>query len=203
MPSGYTEQLYRGEPVTFEQFVLRCSRAMGAAIMQRDDSLDAEIQLREVDDYHLTGGAEARAELDEALARSDEEWSTLEAEDRAKQLQAMQESIESRGAIRARYEAMLAQVRGWQPPTFDHNGLQAFMVEQLEESIQFDCDLGAATTPTVRTPAAYRAEVIKHLEWEVAYHEREYAAEVKRVAGQNEWVIALRESLGLPAPADA
>jgi hypothetical protein len=199
MPSGYTDPLYQGEDLTFEQFVLRCSRAMGAAIMQRDQSIDVEIELREVSDYHSERAEEARRKLAEAKMRPGEQWVAMEAEDRAQQLQAMQESIERLSAIRARYEAMLAQVRGWTPPTFEHNGLQQFMVEQLEESIKFDCDLGPVKVPALRSPEAYRDQVIERLQRDVDYHDHEYSKEQKRVAEQNAWVIALRDSLGLPA----
>lgn len=34
---------------------------------------------------------------------------------------------------------MLDQVQLWQPPTDDHMGLKEFMIQQIEESIKFDC----------------------------------------------------------------
>ena len=37
MPTGYTVALYEGKDVTFEDFVMGCSRAFGALISLRDE----------------------------------------------------------------------------------------------------------------------------------------------------------------------
>src|SRR5699024_10821555 len=74
MATGYTYPLHDGTPITFEQFALNCSRAMGAAIHQRDDNSDAPITEMTVDDYYATAVAKAEAELLAALDRSDGEW---------------------------------------------------------------------------------------------------------------------------------
>ncbi|VTR91619.1 unnamed protein product [Gemmata massiliana] len=34
---------------------------------------------------------------------------------------------------------MLEHVRAWEPPSTDHENLKQFMIDQLRESIDFDC----------------------------------------------------------------
>lgn len=197
MPTGYTQPLYEGTPITFEQFVLRCSRAMGAAIMQRDDSLDAEIALRRVDDYEIERLQEAITALEAAADITDEEWAAKQNAEFAEAVQSRREAEEQRAAIGGRYKAMLEQVRAWEPPTPEHEGLKDFMISQLEESLRFDASVFPLPPLEILPVDAYRATRIEELAKTVAMRADRYAAEVARVRGQNAWVLALRESLGI------
>lgn len=80
MPTGYTDALYEGEDVSFEQFVWRCARGMGALVTMRDDPPDTPIPMRFVPQtaYYDRELEAARAEvariesmpLDEIAARA-------------------------------------------------------------------------------------------------------------------------------------
>lgn len=74
MPTGYTEPLYAGTPITFPEFALRCARAMGVAIMQRDESIDVPIRAREVEPYYAERVTQTEEALTVALARTIAEW---------------------------------------------------------------------------------------------------------------------------------
>lgn len=195
MPTGYTQPLHDGEPITFEQFVLRCSRAMGAATMQRDESLDVEIQLREVSDYSIRAVEKAGAALTEAWGRPDEAWAELQDKAIADAEKYRSEYVAKRDGIRERYEAMLEQVRSWTPPTAEHEGLRKFMVEQIEESLRFDVH-GYEPAVTDRLPVAeYREREIGRLARALERDTQSLQEERDRVRGQNAWVTALRDSL--------
>ena len=47
MPTGYTEDIYNGKDVTFKDFALKCARAFGACVHQRDDDANDPPKLRE------------------------------------------------------------------------------------------------------------------------------------------------------------
>jgi hypothetical protein len=199
MPTGYTQPLYDGEPITFAQFVLRCSRAMGAAIMQRDESLDAEIQLREVSDYSIRAVEKSGAALTEAWGRPDEAWAELQDEAIAEAEKYRSEYVTKRDAMRERYESMLEQVRAWTPPTAEHEGLRKFMVEQIEESLRFDVDGYEPSVPDRLPVAEYREREIGRLARALERDTKALQEERDRVRGQNAWVTALRDSLTITA----
>ena len=49
MPTGYTEDIYNGKDVTFKDFALKCARAFGACVHQREDNIDDPPRLKIAD----------------------------------------------------------------------------------------------------------------------------------------------------------
>ena len=95
-----------------------------------------------------------------------------------------------------RYYGMLAQVLAWTPPTGEHNiGLKRVMREQLEDSIKHD--LLEPEVPVKKTGKEFREQAIKQAMRDIEYYEKENRKEVERAASQNEWVRALKQSLGV------
>lgn len=195
MPTGYTSKLYEGEDQTFPEFALACARAFGALILMRDDPPDAEIPDEFTPStYHVDRLAEAEARLAEVKGWDD---ARAEREHRAAAQAFAQRDADERAkadARTARYEAMLAQVEEWSPPTTEHVGMKDFMRDQLTESIRFDSYSGPyGSVPP--TPEAYRADEIARAERDIRYHTKEHAKEVQRAAERSAWVAALRGSL--------
>jgi hypothetical protein len=196
MPTGYTEKLYEGDQ-EFEPFVLRCARAFGALVEMRDTGLDAAIPDEIVPTpYH-------QIELDEAILRlrnvraldADTCQQEASAAHRTWQEQEAKTRAETE-ARRSRYTAMRELVLAWHPPTDDHTPLRDFMVEQLDESIRFDCGPYYASPEPPLDGATWRAEAIAKAERDIAYHERERAADRVRSAERTAWIKDLRRSLG-------
>ena len=200
MPTGYTQDIYEGNPITFEQFVLKCSRAMGAAIMQRDESPDAEIRMREVPDYEIERVKKARAELEAALARTDDEWAAMRDAEIAEASAYQVKYVADRTELAKRYREMQKHVREWTPPTVEHEGLKEFMLDQLGESYNFDVGHPNRKPYTPEIPDEvpvymYKARQIAKLSKHQADATLRLADEYERVRSQNEWVRALRDSL--------
>jgi len=194
MPTCYTLDLYDGKDLTFEEFVLRCARAFGALISMRDESIDTPIPERfEPSDYHLKELEKAKKRLKE-IKKWNEEKAEQEAE-RAYQevLKRREEFIEKNKLIRKRYEDMLSKVQKWKPPTIEHESLKQFMIQQLVESIEFDCFV--PEMPQRLSGKEYKEQQIKKALNDIDYHEKEYAEEVNRVHERNKWLLSLRESL--------
>jgi hypothetical protein len=196
MPSAYTAEVQKG--ITFNQFAMLCARAMGATIMMHDEPFDAPIPERfEPSDHYAKALEEARTHL--AWVK---QMPLTEAEREAKKeheanLALNQQRIRESRELRAKYDAMLQQVMAWRPPTEDHIGLQEFMVHQLRESINFDCDEAYYEdhTPILRSAEEWKQDQIAKAEWRVSHYEKCHAEEIERVNGRNEWLKALRESL--------
>lgn len=195
MPTGYTSELYDGKEQSFHEFVLSCARNFGALIEMRDEPLDAPIpDAFTPSDYHVTALAKAQAEYDRLIGMSDDE-ATVEANRLADEWDAkLADQEATRVARKARYEAMLSDVQAWRPPTSEHKGLKDFMIEQLTESIRFDCSTYEYPSPT-RDGGDWRYEALAKARRDIEYHTVEHAKDVFRAAERTAWVRALRESL--------
>lgn len=199
MPTGYTAAIT--ETMQFREFAMKCARAFGALITMRDDPSDAPIPEEfKPDSYHADAIAKAEADLKELREMDD---ATKERRARsafeAKSKQHV-ESLEESRATRRRYDRMLREVRDWTPPTPDHQGLKDFMIQQLEESIRFDCweegDSEWRKPPKYLGPGDWWAQQVDQANRDVAYHTREQKAEEDRAAMRTKWVKELRGSLG-------
>lgn len=195
MPTGYTSGIYSGNAVSFNDFALQCARAFGALITMRDDPADAPIP----EEFAPSPFYAARVVEDEKNLAAAREWddATAEREARAtydREVSQWNESRIEREAMRQRYQAMLAQVQAWTPPTADHQGLKDFMSEQLRDSIRCDCDY-EPTIPKLLSGEAYRGMTIARLEQSLEYARQHQAEEIQRAETRTQWVRRLRESL--------
>lgn len=96
--------------------------------------------------------------------------------------------------LKKRYEEILEKVIKWEPPTKDHVGLKEFAINQINESIDFDC-------------SEYKCKIIPYEEWidvkeyeyllmrEVDYYKYILEENIKRACERTKWVKALKESL--------
>jgi hypothetical protein len=196
MPTGYTADIKDG--IDFKTFAMNCARAFGACVTIRDEPSGGDNipDAFEPSDYHQLAVEKARADLTalDAMTAEDLERAAVSAWDEAETRRAVR--LSEMRQQRTSYEAMLARVNAWTPPTQDHAGLQQFMREQIERSIDFDCDESYYRDPTARmTGAKWRAARHDELARDVQYHERKYAEEMQRTKDRTEWVRALRGSL--------
>lgn len=195
MPTGYTAKLYEGKAQTFEEFTLEAARAMGAAIMQRDSAPGPIADEYEPSDYYRKSLAKDEATLKQYSRRTDVEWQEAEAAWRHEQTKATVDAIEKAGALRVRYERMLAEVQAWVPPTSEHQGLKDFMVQQLTESIKFDCSTTYLDIPPKRSWQDFKAQRIAEAEKSLKRSHEGWAEELERTESRNKWVRDLRLSL--------
>lgn len=197
MPSGYTQIVAENDNVSFKDFALRCARNFGALVTMRDVRLDAPIPERfEPSDFYKNIYEEAKAKYDDFLANppSEEEIDKKYAEYVAKEKKNEEDERKSRAIQRKRYEAMLAKVRKWEPPTSEHENLKEFMIRQLEESIDWDC-------------REYNVRVLSREGWikvclsvdvfkrRMDSYFEDWQAEVAKTEERNRWLKDLRESL--------
>ena len=196
MPTGYTADVQSGKVTDFSEFAMQCARSSGALGMMRGEPSGAEIpETFKPSTYNAERLVEARAQLAkinamttdqrEAAARSEYEAAC-----------ASQERYETeRGEQRARYQAMIDKVTVWTPPTPDHVGMKDFMLNQLAESIDFDCSPSFDRRPTMKKRDDWFSEAVSKAERDIEYHTKEHAKEVERAASRTAWIAALRQSL--------
>lgn len=197
MPTGYTHAVQSGEITTLEDYAMTCARAFGALITMRDEPSDAPIpQEFKVSDHYKNSLSQSKRDLEKWNSMSPSERRALHEEKLQEGRNLVGQKYQQQEKQRANYEAMLLKVQRWKPPTPEHNNLKTFMEEQLKESIEFDCTSSYETLYLV--DENFESWQVKHedkLRRDVAYYEKSYDEEVKRVSGRNDWLKALRESL--------
>lgn len=194
MPTGYTADIAKG--ITFGKFAMQCARNFGACIDLRDEPWDAPIPEKfEPSDYYTERIAETKAELARLTAMSDADARSAAYAEFAEATEAFNRRKQERTELRAKYEAMLAQARAWEPPTSDHRGLKDFMLEQITESIKWDCNDSYDKAPELLDGATWREKKIGEARRDLAYAEQHEAEERHRCETRSLWVKALRDSL--------
>lgn len=98
--------------------------------------------------------------------------------------------------LRTRYEAMLAQVEAWVPPTESHSPLKDFMVNQLNEGLREECDL--VGTPLPPCLANWKTDRLETLTRDLDSAEQRLRDEIKLTTWRNAWLKALREAVPYP-----
>lgn len=130
MPTKYTLPIFMGARITFRAFAIRCARAEDAF---------AEIRDRQPDAARPTA-SERRLAQDRASLLAAEAMSDDEADRRAEEWYRREEGMHAvrlreAGDLKARYEAMIAQVVSWEPPLplgeRSFLELKWFMLDQL------------------------------------------------------------------------
>ena len=202
MPTGYTIDIKNG--IDFRTFALNCAREFGACVTIRDAPGGGEAipDKFEASDYNVTRIAESRSRM-AALAKMSSAECNAEADaEYAKACAERELGLREIAGLRAKYEAMLAKVRAWTPPTEDHRGLRDFMASQLEESIRFDCGTSYYETPPTRySGEVWRARRMASLTQDIEYRHAELVVEKRRANERTEWIAALRASLATePTP---
>lgn len=197
MPTGYTACIDDG--ATFEQFVWRCARGMGACIMMRDDPWDKPIpESFEPSKYYFESVESAEKKLAAINAMTVEEITERQVADNAAIRVNNERRRTEREEQKRNYAAIKAKVEAWTPPTADHEGLRSFMLEQLETGKPYEA--WQENENTIVEPEEWRQAQIEKVMQEVARAKDEWNKEQERTAGRNGWIKQLRDSIPQPTP---
>ena len=196
MPTGYTAGVQSGKVTDFSEFAMQCARAFGALIMMRDEPSSAEIPERfEPSNFNLKRKAEAEAELKRLEVMTDEEIKVARDVAEAKRIADRTNYNDTKAEQKERYEAMLAKVDCWVPPTVDHAEMKKFMRDQLIESIDFDCSPSTWDEDPLPPAEDWHKNQVNKAHQDITYYEEKHNEEVARTESRNEWLRQLRESL--------
>jgi len=196
MPTGYTAKIADG--ISFQEFAMDCARAMGACIDLRDvpGGGDKIPDVFTPSDYHLKAEIAAQAELDGLLAMSADEREKAALDDWEEAKKCRADHIKGKRKLKKKYEAMRSRVDGWTPPTRDHENFKIFMMEQIDQSIEFDClEHYIKEAPAPVSGAEWFATNIVRLMGDIQRHRQDYSKEVQSAETRTRWIRALRSSL--------
>lgn len=197
MPTGFTDCVRSGEVTDFRTYAMQCSRYFGATILLRDEPMSPDIPKFEVPTYHSDRIKELTDEREELLGMSGEE---LDATAEQIYREAMERDQEARQRIaleRSRYEAMLEKAKRFEAPTKEHERFAEFIVEQLEQSIEWDCSTRYYDENKPRRMSAreYRDERLQAISKGLSYHKLELGKDIQRTEERNRWVDQLRSAV--------
>jgi hypothetical protein len=196
MPTGYTAGVQDGTVTDFQEYALECARNFGAIIMMRDDPRRADIPVFEPSDCNAKAIVKATDELAELMAMTPEQRQSRIDQEHTEAVRQRTDALARIELERGRYESMLEKAKAFHSPSTDHDGYAEFIVQQLEESIKWDCDNDYFKTPIVKpSDVEWMTDRMAKLRKDIAHYEREQAKEVERTNGRNEWVRLLREAL--------
>lgn len=199
MPTGYTSAVADGKIATLREFALQCARGMGALYAMRDEPWDAPIPnaIPANTSYRDEKIAEAEKLLAEVIALSDEQAERRALMDYEHEVQRRAKYAAEQEETKARYDAMSLQVASWEGAP---EGLKSFMMEQLAESVRFDCvGMKYYPEPMKLSGSEWRKAQIDKATRDLSYHRNELAKEIHRANERNAWLAQLHASLaGVP-----
>lgn len=201
MPTCYTDDISRGENVTFEMFANHCLRNFGIYTRFPEEYQNYNKRYEIPDklyphDYHKRQLADAQKKYDETIKHHQTiDELNSEYDEYVKETKIQNEKHKSDAALRReRYEAMLEKVCKWIPPTEEHKGIKTFMLQQLNDSIQSDCK-------------PFLSQILTREEWikqkqdneplvdNIKYHLQSYQKDIIDTAESNDFLNKFRESI--------
>lgn len=201
MPTGYTYDVQSGKIADLHGYALACARAMSPLIHMRDMPNDAAVpyKIPVCTDYHDNNITQAEKLLIELPLLNEQECNSRAAAELAELAESIrhQEGLVNQKRLhRARYEAMLSQVTAWECPK-EVSSLKAFMVQQLVDSIKWDCAEYhySETTFVQLTAKEWRERAIASAQNDLIYNTRKRNEQIESNVKAQRWLDALRASL--------
>jgi len=166
---------------------------------QRDEPSEAKPSYIDLGTYHIEQIAIIERDIENLKNLSIEDARKASVEEYIEEKLGISKKIAELIDLEAKYRDMLASVDNWQVPTKEHNGLKEFMIDQINESIKFDCALGFWQNRLVEievlSGADWIADKLKEKRAQIRYHKSAHESEILRCKRQHEWINALYNSL--------
>lgn len=203
MSTGYTQELMTKPDMTFSEFAMLCARAFGALVDMRDEPLSARIPTTiKPSDYHKKAFHKAIGRKGRFMQLTPSQRKACANADILDKVRYHARSILEDIEKRRIYERMLAQVKAWQPPTSEHEGLKKFMIEQITSSIGHDCSesyhqesMMACAQKSTKNWVKERRRTFDN---SIKYHRDEQKKEDSRCQDRTKWIQSLMTSLDIP-----
>lgn len=201
MPTGYTAKLADGEQ-SIQDFMKGLARGMGFCVTLRDEPWDAPLPTElQPSTWNAEKLAGARARMDELNSVSDQEAQELAHQAYIEEHDRWLADSQRQTAQADRYRAMIEVLEEWKPTHHAMKGMRDFGLQQIRESLQFDCGGYGLPEPVEKSGEDWLAEEIRKAQRDIDYYAAEHAKEVERTNGRNDALRALHAELAkFPTP---
>ena len=197
MPTGYTCKIEEG--ISFKEFVLECAKAF---VIECRDSNVLPVEIPEDENnYYAEQIASAMKRLTAVKKMSYARCEKAALKEFNKFVAEARKSIDDNIELEKKYIAMREQVEKFVPPTPTHVNLKNFMLQQINDSIKWDCGgdyyvdrLKELVKPL--TGAEWKREQIESCKHDIEYNQEYYAEQENRRTATNNWLKSLRNSIG-------
>lgn len=199
MPTGYTSSIK--DDISFEDFVLRCARAFGPCVHQRDSNASERPKLRTPNEYHKDQLDETKALLETLNKMGGSNRIEYGKSEIQKDIDNFRKNMNEVILLKTKYENMLNSINNWTPPTPEHIELKKFMIDQITQSIKFDCNVSnyietldklSKENPLDR----YNTNLNRAIS-DINFFENDCNEELSKVSEANKWILDLYSSLGI------
>jgi len=191
MPTGYTCDIEKG--ISFKEYATKCARAFGANVLMRDEPMSAPIKQYEIDPYYTNKLSETIKEKEHFLNLSKEEQTEMWNKEYQDYVTERTSWNKDKEILREKYEAMLKQVKLFEPPTEEHIQYKKFMESQIVESIDWDCTLSKIDEQ--ESFEDWLNTKLNGFERDVEYYTEKNEEENSNNNGRNSWNEKLFEAL--------
>lgn len=196
MPTGYTAGIVDGTTKDFNEFAKKCMRNFGALMHMRDDAFNKEWEPCKPSDYYKKSILEAKSNLAEIALMSRQQIKDKKISELEKEISRKKEQIKEAEKIKQRLNIFLELAKRFNPPTPEHEGIKAFMIKQLTETIKNDGEYSYITNTLISdeiellniNPDKIRSDLMESLNKDIAYYTDAYEKELKRCEDSNRWV---------------
>lgn len=203
MPTGYTAGIIDGTTKTFEDYAKHCMRNFGACIHMRDSKFSDPYKPDTVSDYHPKEIQSLEKELKKLNSIPDGKLLNDYQIELRDQIQRNEKSVIEMQERKDRLIEFLNKAKAFKAPTIEHTGIRDFMIQQIEDTIDWDCNPRYINERVKNAQNAFknidvakiRAEKKRDIEKDLAYHTEELQKETERVVGRNKWVSDFIASL--------
>lgn len=141
MPSSYTAYILEDKLSKPSDFAKLCARAFGACINQRDDSLDAPLEIPKAETSYCEDCLKDAEKKIQKLARMTKTQRINYGKRVIREgIKSAKASIEKHNRNKEKLEKVLLWVYSYVPPTSEHVNFKDFMVQQITDTLKWDGD---------------------------------------------------------------
>jgi len=109
------------------------------------------------------------------------------------------ETIDKMKKLQTAYNKKIEEAQNWNPPTPEHEGLKKFMIQQLTESMLFDCSYDHYESELKKlnkmTYDDYFEQQKQYHKWKIKYHIEYLEKDLNNIRKRNKWIQDLYNSL--------
>lgn len=186
MATSYTHSITEG--VSFKDFVLKCATTFFYDL--------GKLEEQTLDQFYYNNLASAKGRLEKLEAMTKDEIATAAEAAYIHRITLWDTVNVDRKKVKVKYQAMLNQVKAWTPPTFSHEPLKTFMIDQIVATIKHDCvSDGTYTSNKKPRPSTWYKEELATARKALLRAQKTLQEQVKLVAKNNAWIKALKECL--------
>ena len=205
MATGYTIEVLNGNAKTLEDFAKVCLMGFGATSHMKEEPISTPYRVMEVDANNKKEERKLKKRLKEFKLISDEQIYEDERNALTKSREHFADKKVKAKEARLKVEKLLREAQLWTPPSKKHKVMKDFMIKELKNTLDFDCDLkpidtlledidGRLATIDVES---IKENHIKQLEQKIDYHKQTHQGDIDHCNESNLWVSDLLDSFKL------